>query len=222
MVTQIYGSRSVRDALASIEAGGDYIGIGVRDDGVSLKLCKEIFTAIGNRAVKVAILDMICSGEQEAIDTARELGLDILHMTGRLKTSAAFLRKLREQLPGVKLMQSVPVAGPEAVDFALAHMAYADYLLLDSVKPTGGIGAAGVTHDWNIDAEIVRRSTIPVIIAGGLGPDNVAEAIALVKPFGVDTLTKTNIGDDRDQGKDIEKVRVFCANAKRAAEKTGL
>ena len=222
MITQIYGVKSVEDALGSIAAGGDYIGVGVRSDGLSLERAKEIFAAIRDKATKVAILDLEQGDEQAVLDLARELQPDILHLTGLLKTSAAFFEKFRAQLPGMKLLQAVNMTGPEAVDFALAHMAYADLLILDTPNPDGHIGAAGITHDWNLDAEIIRRSSIPVIIAGGLGPDNIAAAIEATRPFGVDTLTRTNIDNVRRNGKDLEKVRAFCENAKRVAAKLGL
>lgn len=65
----------------------------------------------------------------------------------------------------------------------------------------------GETHDWGLSKKIVESVFIPVILAGGLGPDNVAEAISKVKPFGVDSKTKTD--KDDGSGKDIEKVREF-------------
>jgi phosphoribosylanthranilate isomerase len=61
-------------------------------------------------------------------------------------------------------------------------------LLLDTHRSGDvQIGALGVTHSWELDREIVARVRIPVIIAGGLGPDNVAEAIRIVRPAGVDS-----------------------------------
>ena len=93
---------------------------------------------------------------------------------------------------------------------------YADYLLLDTVMPgRKGIGAIGLPHDWNISKKIVEDAKIPVILAGGLGPDNVEEAIRKVRPFGVDSLTKTSVKDENGKllHKDIEKVRQFCAIA---------
>ena len=68
-----------------------------------------------------------------------------------------------------------------------------------------------MTNDWNIDREIVEKVSIPVILAGGLGPENVEDAIKAVHPDGVDSLTKTS---DKENGvlvrKNIEKVREFC------------
>jgi len=82
-----------------------------------------------------------------------------------------------------------------------------------------GVGAAGVTHDWSIDREIVNRVPIPVILAGGLGPDNVEEAIRAVNPFGVDSLTKTSVKENgKLLHKDIELVRQFCERAKHVAQ----
>ena len=81
------------------------------------------------------------------------------------------------------------------------------------------IGAAGVTHDWRVDRAIVEAVKLPVILAGGLGPDNVADAIRAVRPAGVDSLTKTSV---KENGvlvrKDIALVREFCRRAKEAAE----
>jgi phosphoribosylanthranilate isomerase len=109
-------------------------------------------------------------------------------------------------------MEAVGITGPECVDDALKKASYADILILDSVSTTvPGVGAAGVTNDWNIDREIVEKVSIPVILAGGLGPENVEDAIKAVRPDGVDSLTKTS---DKENGvlvrKNIEKVKEFC------------
>ena len=110
------------------------------------------------------------------------------------------------------LMEAVGITGPESIEDARVKASYADILILDTVSKTvPGVGAAGEVNDWNIDKEIVDMVDIPVILAGGLGPDNVADAIEAVRPFGVDSLTKTS---DKENGelvrKNIEKVREFC------------
>jgi phosphoribosylanthranilate isomerase len=55
------------------------------------------------------------------------------------------------------------------------------------------IGALGITHSWEIDRKIVESVRVPVIIAGGLRPDNVIDAIREVGPAGVDSKTKTDL-----------------------------
>ena len=112
------------------------------------------------------------------------------------------------------MMRSVPVVGAESIDIARGYEDVADFLLLDSYRAADGqIGALGVTHDWSISRQIVVRVRTPVILAGGLGPDNVAEAIRVVRPAGVDSKTKTDVGDTH--AKDLEKVRLFASCGKR-------
>jgi phosphoribosylanthranilate isomerase len=115
-------------------------------------------------------------------------------------------------------MRSVPVFGEESVDVALSHEAIADYLLLDSHRPSDKqIGALGVPHDWAISRRIVELICTPVILAGGLGPDNVAQAINVVRPAGVDSKTKTD-RDDGSHTKDLERVRRFYATASQSEQ----
>ena len=92
-------------------------------------------------------------------------------------------------------------------------------LILDSVAPgIAGIGAAGAVHDWDISAAIVESVDIPVILAGGLGPDNVAAAIEAVRPWGVDSLTHTNQPlPDGGFRKNIDRVGAFVAAARAGA-----
>jgi phosphoribosylanthranilate isomerase len=88
-----------------------------------------------------------------------------------------------------------------------------DFLLLDSHREGDTqIGALGVTHDWNISRSIVESVRTPVILAGGLGPDNVADAIIAVRPAGVDSKTRTDVGDIHT--KDLAKVAAFNKAAK--------
>ena len=113
-------------------------------------------------------------------------------------------------------MRSVPVTGLESVEIARSYEGIADFLLLDSHRANDRqIGALGVTHDWSISRQIVQGVRTPVILAGGLGPDNVADAIRAVGPAGVDSKTKTDKGATHT--KDLEKVRLFVAAARHAA-----
>ena len=96
-----------------------------------------------------------------------------------------------------------------AIDAALAYQDVADYLILDTqATDIAGIGASGKTHDWTVSRQIVRQVRIPVILAGGLSPENVAQAIRAVRPWGVDSLSHTNrsLPGGRFR-KDIERVR---------------
>jgi phosphoribosylanthranilate isomerase len=119
--------------------------------------------------------------------------------------------QLRAHLPGISLVQVIHVTGPESVDEAVALAPQVDALLLDSgnqklaVKELGGTGRK---HDWRISRQIVASVRVPVYLAGGLNPDNVAEAITQVQPFGLDICSGL-----RTEGRlDEEKVRRFFAN----------
>jgi phosphoribosylanthranilate isomerase len=115
-------------------------------------------------------------------------------------------------------MRSIPVTGDESIAVAQSYDGLADMLLLDSHRPGDvQIGALGVTHSWEIDKSIVESVHIPVIIAGGLGPDNVADAIKAVRPTGVDSKTKTD-KDDGSHTKDLQKVKQFVSRAKSLQE----
>lgn len=100
--------------------------------------------------------------------------------------------ELREALPGVRLVQVIHVTGPESVDQALAVEATVDAILLDSGNPAAEVpelGGTGRRHDWSLSARIRNAVSLPVYLAGGLHPDNVAEAIATVRPFAVDVCS---------------------------------
>jgi len=93
-----------------------------------------------------------------------------------------------------------------------AYADAADALLVDSVDAEGG-GGTGETHDWDRTREIVDTLDAPVVLAGGLTPENVAEAVGTVRPFGVDVAS----GVEAEGGvKDHDAVRAFVQQAKRA------
>ena len=221
MITQIYSIQTKEEALACIEAGADRIGLLVGVKGgkfpcsITEDKAKEIYAAIGDKAVKVLI--SVEYTAEAVIAQTKRLMPDVLHLCANFEGSPEFREQLRKELPSVKLMEAVGITGPDAVEEAIEKAGYADILILDSVSSTvPGVGASGETNDWNIDRKIVESVSVPVILAGGLGPDNVADAIKAVRPDGVDSLTKTS---DKENGilvrKNIDKVREFCENAKR-------
>ena len=112
--------------------------------------------------------------------------------------------ELHETLPGVKIVQVIHVAGEQSVREALESADQVDALLLDSGNqslPVKQLGGTGRTHDWSLSARIVSESRIPVFLAGGLNPDNVADAIAAVRPFGVDLCSGVRTDDKLDEAK---------------------
>lgn len=123
--------------------------------------------------------------------------------------------KLRGALPGIALVQVIHVTGPESVEEARALAGDVDALLLDSgnqklaVKELGGTGR---THDWRISRQIVEAVRVPVYLAGGLTPENVATALHEVRPFGLDVCSGLRTNGQLDE----EKVRKFFAQVRAA------
>lgn len=145
---------------------------------------------------------------------AGELRPSIVHLGASAELlSPKDVTLLKRILPGLIVMRSIPVFGEESIAIARSYDGIADFLLLDSYRPADKqIGALGVTHDWNISRRIVNLAQIPAVLAGGLGPDNVVDAIRSVHPAGVDSKTRTD--KDGSHTKDLERVRRFHAAAR--------
>ena len=152
----------------------------------------------------------------DLLEIVTETRPDIFHLCGDIEDlPPEDVFNLRKKIPGVEIIQAIPVTGPESLNIALAYEAVADILFLDSVAPNvKGIGIAGVTHDWNISRKIVETVNKPCILAGGLTPENVAAAIQAVKPWGVDSNTHTCIPGTWK--KDPDRMRRFAEAAKNA------
>jgi len=115
---------------------------------------------------------------------------------------------LKENLPGISLIQVIHVIDYTSIDEALKVAPYVNAILLDSGTPDAAIkklGGTGEIHNWEISKKIRELLDIPVFLAGRLNSSNVLSAINLVKPFGVDVCTGV-----RSNGKlDISKLSAF-------------
>ena len=114
------------------------------------------------------------------------------------------LTKLREQLPGIKLVQVIHVVDEKSIEESLNVQNYVDALLLDSGNPklkVKELGGTGRTHNWEISRKIIEEVNIPVFLAGGLNPGNVLEAIQAVRPYGLDICNGVRTKNLLDEGK---------------------
>ena len=114
------------------------------------------------------------------------------------------LKKIKTRLPDVRIVQVIHVSSESAIDQAIAVAPQVDMLLLDSGNPDLSIkelGGTGRTHNWHYSAEIVRQVPVPVFLAGGLNPHNVTQAIAQVRPYGVDLCSGIRTHGALDAGK---------------------
>ncbi|HEV2550294.1 MAG TPA: phosphoribosylanthranilate isomerase [Stellaceae bacterium] len=211
MLTQVYEISSADEGAAISAIGVDHVGVlvgtGEFPRELPLAAAADVARAI---APPSKLSALFLSADTALIERwARELRPPIVHLGAAPQMlSPTATRFLKENLPHTLVMRSVPVSGEESITIAQSYEGIADFLLLDTYRLADRqIGALGVTHDWSISRRIVERIRTPVILAGGLGPENVAEAIRTVRPAGVDSKTKT----DRDgaHAKDIDRVRRF-------------
>ncbi|MEL0280638.1 MAG: phosphoribosylanthranilate isomerase [Gammaproteobacteria bacterium] len=221
MKVQIYTLQSVDEALEVVSVGVHNIGITPASIGLPGEISYEVARDICKKvdgATKVAL--SVSSNIDEIIEMAMFVNPDILHLCGEPgELNINGVKSLKERLEkldkGLPIMQAISIDDMSALDFAKEYEAISDYFILDtSTSTVQGVGASGNVHDWNVSKAIVDSVSIPVVLAGGLSPENVQEAISKVKPWGVDSLTHTNkFLEDGSFTKDIEKVREFCINA---------
>jgi phosphoribosylanthranilate isomerase len=142
---------------------------------------------------------------------AERIGAATIQVHGDLRPDG--LVALRARAPGRRLLKAIHVTGPEAVAHARAFAPHACALLLDS-RTADRLGGTGRTHDWTISRRIVAAvAPVPVILAGGLTPENVAAAITSVLPAGVDVNSGV---EDPSGAKDLTRMRAFIAAASAA------
>jgi len=211
MLTQIYEVSTPAEAAAISAIGVDHIGVLVGDGRFPreqpVAAARQIAAAIGAPS---KLSTLFLTDEVAFIENAvRLLQAPIVHLGAASDVlPPPQVARLKRRLPDCRIMRSVPVFGEESLAVARSYEGIADMLLLDSYRPQDKqIGALGVTHDWEISRRIVRAVCLPAILAGGLGPDNVAEAIRRVGPAGVDSKTRTD--RDGSHAKDLDRVRRF-------------
>ena len=217
MIVQIYEVSTPAEAHALGAMGVDHIGVLVGDGSFPreqrIEMARAIFAAIpaGSKASALSLshdMDLIARLTAVLRPGNLHLGAAPQHL------SPAQLRTLKAQFPKVSLMRSIPVVDESSIALARSYDGIADWLLLDSYESGDRqIGALGVTHSWELDRRIIESVRIPTIIAGGLGPENVQEAIRVARPAGVDSKTNTDKSDG-SHTKDLQKVSAF-ANAAR-------
>ncbi len=210
---QIAGISTLEDALAVEQAGADGIGFtiglpGGPHNGLDEHRARTIIQALPPMITPVLIT--YHSTAAEVAPLCRYLGVLTVQLHGGAEHEE--VRAMRAALPGLKIIRAVHVTGPAALDAARLAARDADAIILDTYDPlTGRHGATGLTHDWSISRDIVASVAVPVILAGGLGPGNVAKAIAMVRPWAVDTHT----GVERSDGStDHALVRAFVTAAR--------
>lgn len=219
VAVQVFGLEHPDDALAAVSIGIDHLGFSIGDPRlpqyIPLEQGQRVFSLLPPGAKTVALF--ATPDPQLVCQVAGALGPRLVQFCWPVDALGPEAEaQLRAALFPVQVIKEIPVgaAGTRAMSVRAAecYASSADYLILDTAPDDlPWIGATGMTHDWTISRDIVRASPIPCILAGGLGPDNVLEAIRIVGPWGVDSYSRTTGPDGR---KDLAKMRAFYEAAK--------
>ncbi|RJX22914.1 MAG: phosphoribosylanthranilate isomerase [Desulforudis sp.] len=195
---KICGLTDQKTALAASDAGADALGFVFAPSSrqVTPEVVRKIVHALPPTVTAVGVF--MNQPLEYVLDTAVRCHLRAVQLHG--SESPGYCREIR--LPVIK---SFPLSPPYRVKDPGPYNPWA--VLLDSAGP-GGAGGTGKTLDWQQLRQLDYG--LPVVLAGGLNPQNVAEAVDTVRPFGVDVSSGVETGGC----KDIEKIRAFIFNAR--------
>ncbi|MCX9011608.1 MAG: phosphoribosylanthranilate isomerase [Candidatus Methanoperedens sp.] len=212
MKVKICGIKTERDLDMALIAGADAVGFitEVPVDSPRKISLPEASRLISKVPVFVAsVLVIMPENAEQAIRmvrTARPTAVQVHNALGIQE-----LKKIKDS--GVMLIKTIPVAQNADIKTLVKQVrelhGIADAVLLDTALG-GKTGGTGVPHNWEISSEIVLSSGVPVILAGGLSPENVSDAVRSVRPYAVDTAS----GVESEGRKDEKKVMAFVRNAR--------
>jgi len=186
----------VNDALAAMDAGADLIGFNFYPKSpryVEVGMCRNIMSVVRQDGRVKSVGVFVNASVGEILATMETLGLNLAQLHG--DETVEMLNQLDGK--GFKAFRGIP----ESVDGFVRSESPA-FLVDASVK--GVYGGSGVTADWSAAAELAKK--YPLLLAGGLNPENVAEAVGRVKPWGVDVASGVESAPGE---KDARKMKAF-------------
>jgi len=242
MITQIYEIQTPQEAEKCIKLGVDQIGSVILSQGDwRVEVLREVTRICESTDIKCSLIPLFQDRDTlyRAIDYYRphfihfcETLTDDDGQEIELERFIEFQSNLKGKFPEIGIMRSIPVPeegsspGFPTITTARALEPVSDIFLTDTwlgKEPVEGyIGITGTTCDWEIARELVLKSKIPVILAGGLSAENVYDAVMKVLPFGADSCTQTNLVDEKGNPvrfrKDFKKVEKFIKEVRSADE----
>jgi len=212
---QIAGVKDAAEAKLLRQCGVRYLGfplrLAVHQEDLTEKEAADIIQ--GLEPPTLAVLITYLDAADAIAEFCRSLGTQIVQVHGDIDIGE--LKKLKALAPWLTVIKSLVVgfhSNKDLESMTKELSPFVDAFITDSFDPaTGATGATGKTHDWSVSRRIVEQSRRPVILAGGLTPDNVRRAILEVQPAGVDAHTGV---EDVTGRKSREKVERFVAEAR--------
>lgn len=243
MITQIYEIQTPAEAEGVIDAGVDHVGsVLLEADAPVDESLRDVVRLVRNSGAISSLIPLF--KQPDAVHRALDCYqpdivhfCDLIHVgdAAMIDQCLALQAGIRDRFPHVAIMRSIPIAptGLGNTDAVLAladsFAALSDWFLTDTIlgdisaeenhQPVAGyVGITGHTCDWDIAKALVDHSPIPVVLAGGLSPENVAKGIRKVQPAGVDSCTLTNEVDVDGRPirfkKNMARVRAFVRGAR--------
>ena len=197
---KICGNVTLKDTMAAVEAGADAVGFVFYARSPRVVSPKAVAAIVSHLPPFVTPVGLFVNEKPDVVrQIASDCGIHLVQLHG--EESPQYCAELR--LP---VLKGIRVRRREDVSVLASYRVEA--ILLDAYVE-GVIGGTGTTFDWGLAVE--AKAWGPIILAGGLTPDNVIEAISLVQPYGVDVSS----GVESAPGvKDHAKVRAFVENVK--------
>jgi phosphoribosylanthranilate isomerase len=204
LFVKICGVTTVADALGAAEAGADAVGLNLIPSSrrcVTLETASAIARAVGGRAKRIGVVADL--GPEQLVRLGEQCDVDLWQLTGQESPE-----DVRACLP--RAFKAARIGGAEDVVRAAS---YPGEVILVDAKVEGELGGTGRRFDWALVRGLARERRL--ILAGGLTPENVSEAVTEVRPWGVDVASGVELpGDPRR--KDAELMRRFVAAARAA------
>ncbi len=219
-IIQIAGVRNQNELDLLVSCGVNYIGFPFRLTHHQ----EDITESEAGRMIRQlpescqAVLITYLNNAIEIIELCNKLGVNTVQLHGEIQLEE--VRNLREQNPEIDIFKSIIIGHSswEEIEKSIDMLSpWVKAYITDTFDPlSGATGATGKTHDWKISRKIVQISPKPVILAGGLHPNNIERAIHTVRPAGVDVHTGV---ENRLGFKEKEKVQQFTTRARHAFNK---
>jgi phosphoribosylanthranilate isomerase len=246
---QIYEIQNPAEAEAMVRLGVDRIGsVLVSKDNWKIDGVRDTVRFVRSAGAVSSLIPLFSDADSvfRVLDWYEP---DVIHFCESLSDAEGISKicgdlidlqeQVKQRFPDILIQRSIPIGetghGHRVPTLELARMfeRVSDQFLTDTVifnksgderdQPVGGfVGITGITCDWDVARKLIEQSSLPVILAGGLSPDNVYAAAVQTEPYGVDSCTRTNATDEKGTvirfKKDMEKVTRFIEETRRAEQ----
>ena len=211
---KICGLQMASDALVAVQVGADFVGLNFVPGSrrrLDEETARSIVLALRNSAEHTPkVVGLFADQPLDEVNRiVQECPLDMTQLCG--KESIDYCAQVR--VPVIRVVHVLDSQPSRDVISTVESFKGQEHLVILDRKVAGLQGGTGLSFDWAIAQEVAQHG-LPFLLAGGLTPDNVADAVRMVRPWGVDVSSGVETGG----AKDPQKIRAFIQNARLANE----